>query len=57
MPNSTQPEFVTDRVTIISFRQPANINVRYVANQAGTTVNGLLRAALSEYMQRHKLAS
>ncbi|WP_445631147.1 hypothetical protein [Nostoc sp. DSM 114167] len=46
-----------DLSKVLSFRQPANIDVKAVAKKAGTTINGLLRAALLEYMERNQLAS
>lgn len=54
-----KPARVTDadRTKILSFRQPANINVKAIAKKAGTNVNALLRAALIEYMERNELAS
>lgn len=46
-----------DRTKVLSFRQPANINVKEMAKKAGTNVNALLRVALLEYLERNKLAS
>lgn len=54
-----KPDRITDadRTKILSFRQPANINVKAIAKKAGTNVNALLRTALIEYMERNQLAS
>ncbi|MHC5916107.1 MAG: hypothetical protein ACYTXE_35085 [Nostoc sp.] len=39
------------------FRQPVGIDVKGIALQTGTTVNGLLRIALLEYLEKNNLAS
>jgi hypothetical protein len=48
---------ITDpnRKTVISFRQPADINLKAVAARAGVNVNALMRNAIYEYIEQHRL--
>ncbi|MBN3924625.1 hypothetical protein [Nostoc sp. NMS4] len=57
MPNKPKRTNLTDTQTNFSIRQPASVDIKAVAKKAGTTVNGLVRVALLEYMERNKLAS
>lgn len=57
MQNEARKGKLVDPIEKFTFRQPVNIDVRDVADRAGTTVNGLLRVALIEYMKRNGLTS
>lgn len=57
MPNKPKRTNLTDTQKNFSIRQPASIDIKAVAKKAGTTVNGLVRVALLEYLERNNLAS